>query len=307
MATAVNHSNQAEWAIMPSSGDPSNASFSGTSEAFEPVSDTVGPNQVIAPSDAMMASRFQNIDRSRIISDEVSGQLVFEASPVNLGQFLDYITGDNSSPHTLQQATCLDFDFMRNEGGTNWEFRNCFVQTATFSPTAGKVRMALDVLGKTYAIDASFANAASQWDAHDEPYTDYEVTIELGGLGQVFCESWQLSISQGIDLMRRQSRTFNRTMLGVATVTLNANIEWTAANEAGLYAQGKDGIEAIVTFQRTGTPAVSTVFTMPTLVIPDSPVGLDGGEILWNFTGVAREDRDTPTSILSIAHDDNPA
>lgn len=305
MATPdVNQGFQTEWAFELSNAQPSTETFDGSSLAFECVSDTVGVDETITDTAALMGSRWKFEDRSRITSEVVSGQMTFDMSPALLDFFLPVITGDATSAHTPQANGYTDFDFMRSEPATAWLFRNCIVTQAAFRPgPEGLVRMALDVTGRVGTYDGSFANAASQSDIHDEAYSNHEAVINVAS-GTRYVDNWELVINTGIELITSNSLTPNRARAGEMSCTLNANVEWTSANEAAIYGQGKDGLAATLTFSREN---MSTVFTMSTLVLPKSPVGFSNGDNRWNFQGVSKASIGGSTGLYSIAHDSNNA
>ena len=305
MPTPTTTTKAAEWAFEASNGETSTETFDSSSVSYEPISDSVGIVEEIAPSESIMGSRWEFTDRSRITSETVSGQLVFEASPKVLGFWLPYITGDSSAPYTMNEGSYLDFDFMRSEPATAWLYRNCVVNQAVISPSNGRIRIALDITGKTGVANATFANAAIQTTNVYESYLEGEAAISLAGT-TMYADSWQLTINTGLELFQRQSTTPNRTRQGPGSVEFNANVEWTATNENLIYNKGVQGIALTLTLSRAA-PAVSTVFEIDHLVIPESPVGADGNENLWNFTGTSRRQVTGDTEILTVEHDENPA
>ena len=304
MATPVSSSQVTEWAFIASNADPSTSAFAGTTVTHEPVSDSVGMDQTILPTEAMMGSRFEYADRSRIISELVTGQLVFEASPAVLGFFLPYITGDSGGSLTLSEGAASDFDFMRDDGQTEWLFRNCFITQATISVSNGRVMLSLDVAGKVGTHPGTgFANAAIVTTNVHEGYVEGEAAITLAST-TLYAESWQLNISTGIELFARQSTTPNRVRIGQPSVNFSANLEWSTANEGLVFDKGVSGIAGNITLSRLG---MSTIFAWNHLVISNNPFGADGGELLWNFEGVSRRLAATDVEILTVTHDQVPS
>ena len=304
MGTPVLHSNQARWSFEPSTAEPSEATFDSSSLPFECISDSVGIVQTIQPSTAVSGSRFARVDKSRITSEMVQGTLVIEASPKSIGMFMPYITGTAATPFTMEEATYLDFDFMRYEGGTSHLFRNCYITGASFTVSGGVVQMSLEILGRVGSTGATFNAAALPTSNVYEPYVESDVQITMAGSPDTrYLAGWTLALSSGLEAAARQSLTPNRVRLGTAEVSFSGNVEWTTDLRNEVYAQGTGGISTVLKFARA-TPAVSTTFTMATLVIPTSPVGADGGELLWNFTGTAMAGVAGATKIISIAHDE---
>ena len=300
----IRQSFETEWAFEESNAQPSTELFDNSSLAFELVNDTVGVEETIADSAAKMGTQDDYIERSRIVGEVVSGQHTYDVSPAVLDFFLKMITGASASPYTPQAGSYCDFDYMRDEPGTTWLFRNCVISQATFSPGPNDlIRMVLDVQGRVGSKDATFANAASQSDIHDEAYSNHEYAINIAS-GIRYVNQWELTIVTGIELEAQQNLTPNRARAGKRSVTFNADVEWSSANEAALYGQGKSGLAATLTFAREN---MSTVFTMPNLVLPKSPVPINDGDIRWNFSGTSKASLAGGTGIYSITHDSNNA
>lgn len=288
-----------EWALMPSNAQPSTAAFTGTSESFECITDTVGVNETISKTSAIMGVRWAVTERSRKTGEAVAGTLTQDCSPAALAMWLPYILSDPSSPHTNQIGTYTEFDFMRHEPVTDWLFRNCVITKATFKPgSSGLISMALDVVGRVGTIDESFANAAVQTDAHDDPYANYEAVINLAS-GTRYVTDWELMIEQGIEVVAANSLTVNRAKLGEATASLKCNMEWSTANKSAVYGQGKSGIAASLTFAQT---THSCVFTIPSLLIPREPVGVSDGDMRYNVNGTAQAAVGA-TELITITND----
>ncbi len=303
MATPdINQGFQTEWAFELSNGVPSTEVFDASSLAFECVTDSVGVTQTIADTSALMGTRWNYEDRSRIVSETVAGSMEFDCSPALLDFFLPVIMSDASSPFTPQANAYTEFDFMRSEPATAWLFRNCVVTKATFKPGPDElIRLSLDISGRVGTLNESFANAASQSDIHDEAYANYQAVVDVAS-GIRYADDWELTIVPGVEHQRAYSLTNNRARVGLFTVTFNANVEWSAGYEAALYDKGKAGLAASLTFSRE---LMSTVFTMTTLRLPKTPVSFAAGDNRWNFQGVAVASLGGGTDVISIVHDSN--
>ncbi len=310
MATPnINQNFTTQWGFEASDGSfPSATLFDSSTLAFEPITDTLGYNQTISHSSAIMGRRWDIIERSRITSEAYSGTITLDCTPLMLTMFLPYIMGHapaEPAAYINQQNAFLEFDYSRsgNASDEGWLFRNCSVTKATFKPGGnGFIQMALDVVARTGSHANTFVNADSVVTTESEPYANYEATLAIAGISPVFASDWELTIEQGIEVQAHNSLTANRVRLGKAAVSLNANIEWTSANESAIYDIGAGGISAILDFTK-GTPDHDCTFTLAKLLVPNTPFTVQDGDSRWNMQGTAMAAVVAGTNIISIVND----
>ena len=138
------------------------------------ISETMTKEHEILQDEGLRGKLGMAIERTRNGKEKVSGQVVFEASPIMLDHLLYPICGTAEAADVFALAeTFPSFYLMIAKGAKDYTFNNCIVSKATFKSEAGKkLMLTLDLEAESTTTSASGTlSALALTIPTDKPYS----------------------------------------------------------------------------------------------------------------------------------------
>ena len=119
--------------------------------------ETLTVDQEILQDDGITGTRSQRVERTRFGKRRVSGQVVFDASPIMLDSLLYVINGTAEAADVFALAETLpSFYLMIAKGARDITFNNCICTKAAFKAEPGaKLKLTMDIEAESFTNSAS--------------------------------------------------------------------------------------------------------------------------------------------------------
>lgn len=298
MSNNANYGFESRWAVYPAG-----TAFDSSAPRFDFTGSSVKGSSSVLDGMGRTGSRMRREDRSRWGLKVVRGTLSLEPTPQNLHFFWKYILGAQSSNNFTTADSLPGFDLLADDFGTGSSailFGELYVDkfTLTFGP--GILKMAMDVIGKTYTPLQTYTSAALGSGAGHTPYTHDDTsggfTIKTAARE---IESGTLVINNFLEAKFRNSRTATSIRATDREVTLVTSIPNTTTN-LGLFFGDKAAASATVVLTQSTLSSTINLFNLKNP--DDSPVMAGKDEILLVLNNAARGDSSNPDiSVVNVA------
>jgi len=277
---------------------PAPGTIAALTDAYVFVSETLHKAGKIVERDGLRGTRSHVSDDTRIGPYRVSGHLVLEPSPVDLGFWLEQILGGTPSGDSYALAeTIPSFTLGVARGPKNFRYAGCKVSRATFSGSQGMLlRVTLELVGQSETLETTAWPSI----AADEtgPYIFSDLTLTIDSAAREV-HDFELVVDNALVADRfMNSTTIVNAPEGDRIVTLKTSHAWATAN-VDLYDPGLAGYTGATLSFTSG--AHTTAFTFGCLQAPaESPTAAQRQENLLKLNWVARTVGSTPE--LAVAH-----
>jgi hypothetical protein len=277
---------------------PAPGTIAALTNAYVFVSESLHKTGKIVERAGLRGTRSRVSDDTRIGPYTVSGNLVLEPSPVDLGFWLQQILGGTPSGGSYAFAETLpSFTLGVARGPKNFRYAGCKVSRATFSGSHGSLlRVALELVGQSETLETT-AWPAIAADV-TAPYIFSDLTLSINSIAREV-HDFELVVDNGLIADRfMNSTTIVNAPEGDRMVMLKTTHAWATAN-VDLYDPGLAGYTgATLSFASGGH---TSTFTFGCLQAPaESPTAAQRQENMLKLNWVARKVGGTPE--LAVAH-----
>ena len=143
--------------------------------------------------------------------------------------------------------TLLDFGMLIDKLGAIYEYRDCYVNRATFNGTKDQpITVDLDIVAKEQGTESSWPtvgpgamtaiNTGGSW----TPYIFTDLDLDLDGQEDVPINTFSLSVDNAIDVQHRNSQAPTSLVPHDRTVTLTVEVPFNTTTEPALYSGASD-------------------------------------------------------------------
>lgn len=292
--------------------DSNGATFSGSSPAYEFISETLTERGMRSEDEGIRGTRARFDSRVTQSSQEVGGSIVFEPTPIELDTLLVPILGTTESSDYFAVAETLPArDILVSKLASAYKFSYCLCDSASFeSSEKSKLRVTTNWLGKSRSAVAIGSFPTPAYDNVGDVYMHHQLTVDLGGsvdasgvytTGTTYdCLSCRVDIQNFVQQYFRNSKTATALVAADRAVLLSMVLPFTS-DELALYPALQDG--ASIAGQVTWTSGNKSLkFIFPSLkAMPETPVVPGGtGEITLPLNLRAYETKISTTIVKEV-------
>lgn len=246
--------------------------WNSVGKAVEFNSESITRTPQILDTEGLRGVRARHDSRIRYGQVEFGGSIVWNPSPVDLDNWLTYITGDVAgSPYTPVDdlETNGIFSILIDRVGEQFEYNDCRVNTWNLRGTAGElVETEIDLRAKTETENPTLPTPAIPIATIDQPFFFSEAVLTIDGTVYEVMD-FEFVIDNALQVRFATGQTTATSITASdRTVVIRATVPYDSTNHTAFYEPalaGFTGTNTLVITNATPTTPVSITITLDTL------------------------------------------